>query len=217
MSFHLVPLDAEKVRVLLEEEADLSEAVLPDAKEWLSGRKSLRAKDLNQAGDERPLIAQLTELRQKIALMKLPSVIELAENILEAGEKLVLFGVHKAVITELLSGLQKWNPVSITGDTPPNRRQEYVNAFQQDAQCRLIAGNIEAMGVGYTLTEASNVLFAEILLGRPKLISQAIERCCRIGQKNAVVARFPVFENSVDQWMLQSMVRAENSIEKVMA
>jgi hypothetical protein len=64
--------------------------------------------------------------------------------------------------------------VSLTGDTPMIDRQLAVDAFQTDPNIRFFVGNIQAAGVGITLTASSHVVFAEIDWV-PANLSQAVD------------------------------------------
>ena len=49
--------------------------------------------------------------------------------------------------------------VEITGNTPMQQRQANVDRFQTDPNLRVFVGNIQAAGVGLTLTAADTVVF----------------------------------------------------------
>ena len=81
-----------------------------------------------------------------------------------------------------LAGREGWRV--ITGDTPVDERTAIVEAFQA-GELRGVAGTIQAMGVGITLTRSHTVLFVD-LDWTPALNSQMEDRVCRIGQTRGV-------------------------------
>ena len=92
-------------------------------------------------------------LAAETALAKVPLVIEYAAEILDGGvRKIVIFAHHRDVIAQLAEGLSKFKPVTLTGATSPQARQESIDAFQDDLSVRLFIGNIQAAGTGITLT-----------------------------------------------------------------
>lgn len=102
--------------------------------------------------------------------------------------------------------------VVVNGEVSLKERQDAVDAFQTDPQCRVFIGGIQAAGVGLTLTAASTVLFAE-LDWTPSAMSQAEDRCHRIGQKDSVLVQHLVLEDSIDVAIAKKLVEKQTVIE----
>jgi len=123
----------------------------------------------------------LNYLRSLNSEFKLPTVINLVEELLEQKQQVVVF----FEFVEPAKSLQKmFNSVSelLIGSTKD--RQGAVDRFQNGSS-KLFIGTFKAGGVGITLTAASNV----ILVDRPWTpgdTEQAEDRCYRLGQQNAV-------------------------------
>src|SRR5690606_1056013 len=98
-------------------------------------------------------LVRINALLQLAAQGKLKTVLDWIADFLESGEKLVVFGVHVEVVEAIA---QKFDAPCILGETKVEDRQAAVDRFQNDPDCRLIVGNLQAMGVGHTLTAASN-------------------------------------------------------------
>lgn len=125
----------------------------------------------------------------------------------ETEENLLIFGIHKEVIRELGAALAKWNPLIVTGDTNKNKRHSMVKEFQSKKSRRLFIGNIDAMGVGYTLTKANRVGFLEYSWGGYQN-RQATDRVHRYGFKGKnLLEQYFVFRNSIDHTKLETLAR----------
>ena len=161
-------------------------------------------------------ITAAATLRRETAEAKTPICIEYIKEWLENNpeKKLVIFAHHKLVVAALLDGLVAYLPLSIVGSTPMNDRQAAVDTFQTVPNRRLIVGNIQAMGLGHTLTAASNVIFVETSYV-PGEIEQAVDRCHRIGQKNAVLAQFLVACDTIEERILKIALDKLENIRKV--
>ena len=133
-------------------------------------------------------------MREEVALAKVPLVVAHVKSLIDAGEPVIVFGYHKSVIAALKKEFPGCSVV--TGQTPPNKRQAQIDRFQ-DGETAVIIGNILAMGVGFTLTRARMVVFAE-LDWVPSLIEQAEDRAWRIGQVNAVLVQHLVVDGSIE-------------------
>jgi SNF2 family DNA or RNA helicase len=168
--------------------AHLSEAEQRDAKDERRESAEQRAAQAEQ-------LVRIEALKQLSARGKMKAAIDWIESFLETGEKLVLFAHHVEIVEALA---EKFSAPNITGSTPIERRQEYVDRFQNDPDCKLIVLNIRAGGVGLTLTAASNVAFVE-LDWTPAAHDQAEDRTHRIGQSDNVTAWYLLGENTIDQ------------------
>lgn len=129
-------------------------------------------------------LATLTAIRRIGSNYKVSAALERLEEI---GGSVVIFTEFKESAVHLKSELGK-EAVLLTGDTPVEDRQGLVDQFQR-GEVRYFIGTIKAGGVGLTLTQSSNVL----LVDRPWTpgdTDQAIDRCHRSGQKNAVFAHW---------------------------
>ncbi len=157
----------------------------------------------------------MAELRHELGLAKLPAAIELIHDAVESSGKVVVFAHHRDVIEGLSNALVDYKPAVIHGGTPVCARQKMVDAFQNDHETKVFIGQTMAAGVGITLTAASHVIFVE-LDWTPGVMSQAEDRCHRIGQKNSVLVQHLAFENSLDVNIAKALIRKQSIITKAL-
>jgi SNF2 family DNA or RNA helicase len=122
---------------------------------------------------------------------------EMIEEIVDNGGKVVIYDNFKEIIKLLIPEISKYNSLIITGDTPTDERQNYVNLFQNDDKHKIMCGTIKALGTGYTLTRAQDVIFLNDPWNRATK-EQAEDRCHRIGTKGTVNIRTFMCVNTVD-------------------
>lgn len=154
-------------------------------------------------------LAMIDKARLKTALQKLPDLIDFVKDM---DGQVVIFAHHREVIQQLTEALP--DSVVITGETPSERRQDIVDTFQRGG-VKYFIGSIHACGVGITLTASSNVVFAE-LDWTPSNVSQAEDRCHRIGQRDSVNVYHVVVNNSIDAYIARMLVNKQALIDKVM-
>lgn len=164
---------------------------------------------------------EISGIRHDTAVAKIPHVIEHAKLALEDGDgKLVVMAHHHDVVDGIAEGLAEFGTVKLTGRDDIGDRQAAVDRFQKDPSCRVFVGSIMAAGVGITLTAASHVVFAE-LDWVPGNVSQAEDRCHRIGQTNSVLVQHLVFDGSLDARMAKVLVEkqriADEGLDKIVA
>ena len=143
-------------------------------------------------------------LRRQLGLVKVPAAIEYIDEFMEGlpgNQKLLVFAHHREVIEKLVTGLANWKPVVVTGMTTTMDRGKAVEAFLTDNRVRIFVGNIQAAGTALTLVgptcKCSDVIFVEADYSVGNNV-QAAARVHRIGQRDAVVARFLTAHGTID-------------------
>lgn len=162
------------------------------------------------------LFEEMAQVRRDLGLAKLSAIVPWVKNFLEGGEKLIMFGYHSDVVRQLAEMCAEYEPAVIYGATPVKKRQAEVDRFQEDDRCRLASLNIDSGGVGYTMTRAHDVGFAE---GDwvPTKMEQAEDRVCRIGQKAEKIMSFYLVANgSLDARIAQSAGGKAENIKEVL-
>ena len=150
-------------------------------------------------------MTQIGYLLRLTAKLKLRSVVEWCNNFLEGSdEKLVVFGVHTKMIEALDRRLNGGKHVVVDGSVTGRLRKAACDQFQRDPKTRVLIGNIKAAGVGLTLTAASTVAFAE-LFWTPGAMTQAEDRCHRIGTTQTVWAYYLVAAGTIEERLCKAI------------
>ena len=150
--------------------------------------------------------------RKEVALSKVPAVIEHVRSIVAEGHKCVVF-IHHGEVCDLIYDAFKGHAVTLTGRlSNKQERQNRIDKFQTDPNCKVFIGSIGAAGVGITLTAASIVVFAE-LDWVPGNVSQAEDRCHRIGQHDSVLVQHLIVDGSLDAKMCHTIVAKQEIID----
>ena len=169
------------------------------------------------ADDEKVARALRGEIMVKIGILKnvsargkIADVCEFVDDILDSGEKLVLFCHLREVIHELKKHYSK--AVTITGEDDNIARQNAIDSFQSNPKTQLIICSIKAAGVGLTLTAASRVAFVELPWTAADC-DQCEDRVHRIGQKDSVTATYFLGNNTIDE-KIYKIIQAKRDIAK---
>ena len=176
-------------------------------------------KEFKQADDEKlqrairgAVMVQMGVLKQISSKGKIKAAIDIIHNIIDGGEKLIVFCFLKQVVADLKSEFPR--AVTVTGDDDDRAKQHSVDSFQNDPKTNLIILNYRSGGTGLTLTAASNVLFIEF----PWTYSdccQAEDRAHRNGQKNAVTCTYLLGKDTIDEYMYELIQTKKDIAEGV--
>jgi SWI/SNF-related matrix-associated actin-dependent regulator 1 of chromatin subfamily A len=156
--------------------------------------------------------SELSAARHKTALYKLPSVISHLETAIQNG-KVVCIAHHRDVIKAIADAIP--GSVMLVGGMKDAVKNSAVDSLQNNANTRLFVGSIKAAGVGLTLTASHNVVFAESDW-TPALLTQAEDRCHRIGQGESVLIQHLVLHGSLDAKMAKMCADKQDVIDQVM-
>jgi SWI/SNF-related matrix-associated actin-dependent regulator 1 of chromatin subfamily A len=99
----------------------------------------------------------------------------------------------------------------IDGDTPTEKRHEYVRDFQA-GKYQVAVLSMLAAGTGITLTAASHVIFAE-LYWVPGVLLQSEDRVHRIGQSNPCHIQYVICDNTLDSYIYKSIQHKLDTID----
>ena len=140
--------------------------------------------------------SKLTKVRQIIADEKIQQTIEIAENIVEQGKKVIIFCNFTDSLNKIVEHFGK-SAVKLDGSMSQHERQYSVDQFQENDKIKVFVGNIKASGTGITLTAGEAAIFNDLSF-LPSDHAQAEDRSYRYGQKNNVLVYYPIFENTIE-------------------
>ena len=162
------------------------------------------------------LLATLAALRHLVGLAKVENACEFIKSFADSNDKLVVFGHHHDVLDGIEAILKQENIkfVSADGKTKNEDRQKRIDIFQNDPEYTIFLATT-AMGMGITLTAASNSLFVERQWS-PAMEEQMEDRLHRIGQKRGVIAWYLQVENTVDERMAKIVSEKRSVLEQIL-
>ena len=171
-------------------------------------------RDYKDASDEKIEKAMRGEVMVRMGILKSISArgkikvfSEFVHDVIDGGEKLIVFAYLKEVVQELKRNFP--DAVTVTGEDNATRKQAAVDRFQNDPECKLIILNYKSGGTGLTLTASSRVAFIEF----PWTFSdceQAEDRAHRNGQKNNVNCYYYLGKDTIDKYMYQVIQTKKN-------
>jgi len=149
-----------------------------------------------KAKDSGEHLARTQVLKRLAAWAKMDAVEEWIDSFLESCDRKLVVFAHNVDVVDHLA--EKYGNLRVSGRDSLEERQAAVDAFQNDPAARVIVLNLQAGGVGITLTSGSDVVFVQ-MGWTPGEHDQAEDRCHRIGQKNNVQAWYLLASGTIDE------------------
>lgn len=188
------PTDAKELEALMQ--SDQGRAVA-EALQSANPLKALARQEKHVAG-----------LRKLFGLAKVPGVVDLVSEELDAEPtmKIVLFAYHHVVIDALRQNLKKYGVEAFDGRTTNERKIRIQKRFRDDPKCRVVVGQLDAMGVGLDFSAANDTLFVEqSWVGTTN--AQAMSRIFNMNSPEPKFTRFVVLVGSVDEQIAAACAR----------
>ncbi|QIY82538.1 DEAD/DEAH box helicase [Chryseobacterium sp. NEB161] len=176
-------------------------------------KKYLQENDFSMAEVRKKLqsevIVKITMLLQIAAKGKIEAAQDYIDEVLDSGQKIVVFCKHKIVVDELCKIYPQ--AVKVTGSENETQKQNSVDMFQKNPKTNIIIESHKAAGVGLTLTASSEVLFLELPWTFADL-EQCEDRCHRMGQPNSVRCTALIGEGTLDNWLYNDVIMTKKQI-----
>lgn len=139
---------------------------------------------------------------EDIKSSKIERAIDLTEQLISAGEKVVIFSTFKAPVYELQQLLSKYNVVIATGDQKDDDIERAKYQFQNDPNTKLFIGTWSKCGTGITLNAASYMIFLDTPFTW-SVYEQAQDRIHRIGSQRPVFIYNLIAKETIDERVLE--------------
>ncbi|WP_111977478.1 DEAD/DEAH box helicase [Algibacillus agarilyticus] len=150
--------------------------------------------------------------------VKLQRLTEMAKEVIDNRESMLIFSQFKEVCSELVHVLKSqfgYQVYYLHGGTSRQKREEMIEQFQADNTApSIFVLSLKAGGVGITLTKANHVIHFD-RWWNPAVENQATDRAYRIGQQKTVFAHkfitLGTIEERIDE-MLTEKQKVSDSI-----
>jgi len=154
-------------------------------------------------------------MRQMTGLSKAPYVADFVKILLEAGEKIVLYGWHREVYSIWASRLKDYDPIWYTGSESAVKKDAGVQSFiTGEAQLLMISLRAGAGLDGLQYSGCRTIVFGE-LDWSPGVHEQNIGRVHRDGQPDPVVAYYLVADDGADPIMVETLGLKQDQVDGI--
>lgn len=180
----------ERLPVVIEMSGKAATEYKKAEKDLRSYLKALKTEAQVDASMRAEKLVKLGVLRRLAGMAKIQNTVEYVNDLVEQGDQVIVFAWHRDVVKAYAEAFGA--DTIMGGDKVEN--VEAAKARFQAGEKKVIVLNIEAGGVGHTLTAAKHVVFAEYAW-TPGDMKQAEDRADRIGQTQLVLSHWLIAGN----------------------
>ena len=141
---------------------------------------------------------------KNIISSKVLRCVEMVENLISQGEKVVVFTTFKEVVKTLGDLLKQYDPYLITGDDKVTYVDNATDEFQKNPNKKLLIATQQKLGTGVTLNAARYLIFVDCPWTDFEY-SQATDRVHRLGSKEPVFIYNLICPNTIDEKIAQAI------------
>lgn len=160
-------------------------------------------------------------LAQLAGLLKIDATLALAEEVLIAGEPVVIFHRYLEEGDRLREGLKHrgYEVLELRGEVSEEERGERIRRFQADKRPVAMLCQISVGSLGITLTQAAVTIYHSNTWSYAEY-QQSRDRTRRIGQTRSVLYRHPLLtgpggEKTIDHLIYRALARKENLAKQI--
>jgi SWI/SNF-related matrix-associated actin-dependent regulator 1 of chromatin subfamily A len=158
-------------------------------------------------------MVELIVLRKYLALEKTKQTIELAEQAIENGQKVIIFTNFTHSFDTLMDHFGKI-AVGHNGKMNSTSKQNSIDKFQEDDNIKVFVGNLISAGTAITLTKAETVIMNDLDFV-PSNHAQAEDRAHRIGSTSTTNVYYPIAVGTIDEMMFKILEKKRKIIDTV--
>ncbi|MBE6730256.1 MAG: DEAD/DEAH box helicase [Ruminococcaceae bacterium] len=144
---------------------------------------------------------------------KAKRLVEICEKAEDEGRKIIVFSFFRNTLNKVKELLGERCSDIISGDIPPERRQEIVDEFNKADPGAILVSQVQAGGTGLNIQAASVIVFCEPQL-TPAIENQAVSRAYRMGQTRDVLVHRLLADETIDERMLQILSVKQKEFDK---
>lgn len=169
-----------------------------------------QAAQLEKGKEDNEQYRQLVEgmlIRQYLAKEMVPNTIEMVDDLIEQGEKVVVITTFKDEMNLFKQHYGK-KCVIYSGEMTPNAKEKAKHAFLEDKNVQVFVGQVVACGVGLNLPVSKTIIFNSFDFVAANN-QQAEDRIYRLTQTRDVECIYQLFNDSWCQDMFDKVLYKE--------
>lgn len=161
-------------------------------------------------------LLRLTKMRQTAARAKFSRLVAAIEDLLESGDKIVLFAYHRELQQALMQHFGEQAAHVLSDDTATQRTTQ-IDSFARDPRLRVCVCSLMATAIGTDgLQHAARYAVFCDLGNEAEIHQQAIDRLHRVGQYRDVTAYFAIANDTIEEELLDMLI-FKNRITNIVA
>lgn len=146
-------------------------------------------------------LEEITRMKIALAQAKIAETVEFVENVVENGDKVIVFSDYIDVAKQIAAALGE-QAVCYLSELDTDERFALEKKFQEDDKVRVFVATMKVAGVALTLTAANKVVFND-MPWTPGDLRQCEDRAHRIGQKNMVNVYKMIAQGTLDEYIME--------------